>query len=62
MIKGLPKKEYYKQYYSKNKELIKQVKIELEDDKRLIHRELHRKLGTLKKTQKARRNELNINQ
>ncbi len=59
-IKGIPAKEYHKQYYLAHKDLIdktvaKQAKQVRETEKRLAHRELHRKLGTLEKTQMARR-------
>ena len=67
----MTKKEYFKAYYQErkqsilssyheNKELMKQVKFEIEKDKRLAHRELHRKLGTLRKTQKERKNDRTI--
>jgi len=54
MIKGLPEKEYHKRYYQDNKEIMKQVRLSIADDKRIEHREAHRKLKTLIKTQKAR--------
>jgi hypothetical protein len=56
----MTKKEYFKAYYQENKGLMKQVKFEIEKDKRLAHRELHRKLGTLRKTQKERKNDRTI--
>ena len=56
----MTKKEYFKAYYQENKELMKKVKLEIEKDKRLAHRELHRKLGTLIKTQKERKNDTTI--
>ncbi len=59
LIKGIPAKEYHRQYYLAHKDLIdktviKQAKQNREAEKRLAHRELHRKLGTLRKTQTAR--------